>query len=872
MFCERQKASQRVGERGIAMLVAVFALLLLSVIGLGMMYSTNMETNINSNYRDKQTATYAAMAALQEARDRIRDFDPTQPTPHGRIPAPGGLPSLSVGNVIYIINPKTGESIRPWDGTNTYRDTELCKEHILGLTPTPGATPCGPSDLPTGSAWYTVYDDSLSSAYWWNMANPIDFKWVRITLKANNNTPVVANGVVSDGHQVCWEGERQILLPDGYGPTCARYGSIVQIPVLNPGANYTSQPTVTIAPPPGLGVQATATPNMVLVNDAVSSVTVGAQGSGYTSVPTVTIDPPASGTQASAHVCVSSLECTQPYIPPGASVASVDVTAPGTSCYANPPAVLFSGGGGTGASATAPLASGPTSCIAAWSVTGVCNPHRGETLTDVGLTGGGGSGFSGTLKLDSSGGIVIGYPTIQSSGTGYASSPTGMSGFSGCGSLTLSVTLGRRIASPQTITVGNGSGYLTQPSVSFSIGSGFDPTQLGAGTANLGPEPAGARQVREIIVDNGGSGYSTGPNVTISGGGGSGATATSSVGGGTHYQVGSITVDNRGYGYITEPAVTITGGGGSGATARSVLGGGANWGKIYLLTALAQTKSGARTMLQAEVTTAITGFHTIGALTIDGPNPTLQQMPNSMNFTVNGTDANSCMATPDDLQPAIGGYEIPGVSPATHSVSDIITALPDDRMDHYIGEGGNPTLMIPSVRNVYESLGWTLGTTTGLKGLIDDIHAKQTNVGNSVDWGAANRWAYNYIDGDLTINGSPSGYGVLVVTGRLSMGGNFSWHGVVLVVGDGILDFTGGGNGVITGTVLVAKIFPDSTHHADSDLLANMGSPTMNWNGGGGNSILYDHCWVDNIMSTIPNTSWIGLQPLKVLSFRNLPY
>src|SRR5262245_5600848 len=83
------------------------------------------------------------------------------------------------------------------------------------------------------------------------------------------------------------------------------------------------------------------------------------------------------------------------------------------------------------------------------------------------------------------------------------------------------------------------------------------------------------------------------------------------------------------------------------------------------------------------------------------------------------------------------------------------------------------------LRNVYESLGETLGTTTGLKALIDSVNARRTNVGNTVDWGAANRWAYNYIDGDLTINGNPSGYGVLVVTGRLAMGGNFSWHGTV---------------------------------------------------------------------------------------------
>src|SRR5262245_9729110 len=695
MFCERQEASQRTGERGIAMLVAVFALLLLSVIGLGMMYSTNMETNINTNYRDKQTATYAAMAGLQEARDRIRDFDPTLGVPNGRIPAPGGLPALSAGNVIYIINPKSGEDIRPWDGTNKYRDTELCKENVLGLTPTAGATPCGASDLPTGSSWYTVYNDSLSSAYWWNMANPIDFKWVRITLKANNNTPVIANGVATDGHQVCWEGERQILLPDGYGPTCARYGSIIQVPVLNPGANYTSQPTVTIAPPPGLAIQATATPHMVLVNDAVSSVTVGAQGSGYTSVPTVTIDPPASGTQATAHVCVSSIECAQPYLPPGASIATVSVTDPGTMCYASAPAVIFTGGGGIGATATAPLASGATSCIVAWNVTGVCNARRNQIIRGVGLTGGGGSGFSGTLYFDSTGNIMNGYPTIQSSGDNYSSNPTGMSGFTGCGSLTLSVTRGWRIASPQTMTINSGSGYTSDPSVSFAIGSGDQPAM---GPATRGPEPAGARQVRQIIVDNGGSGYSGPPNVTISGGAGSGATATASIGTGSTYRVSSITVDNKGYGYTAEPAVTISGGGGAGASARSVLGGGANWGKVYLLTALAQTKSGARTMLQAEVSTDITGFHTVGAFTIDGPNPNVNQMPNSMEFYVHGEDANSCSGVPDNLQPAVGGVEIPGAEPATHSITDIVDALPDDRLDHYTE--ADLTVPTPSVRNV----------------------------------------------------------------------------------------------------------------------------------------------------------------------------
>src|SRR5262245_19058134 len=147
-------------ERGIALLVTVFALLLLSVIGLSMMYSTNMETNINSNYRDKQAATYAAMAGLQEARDRVRPYDPTLPVPLGRIVPPAGLPTLGSHNIIYIINPTTGEDIRPWDGANKYRDTELCHENILGLTSPGAGIPCGPSDLPSVSTWYTSYDDS----------------------------------------------------------------------------------------------------------------------------------------------------------------------------------------------------------------------------------------------------------------------------------------------------------------------------------------------------------------------------------------------------------------------------------------------------------------------------------------------------------------------------------------------------------------------------------------------------------------------------------------------------------------------------------------------------------------------------------------
>ena len=138
------KRNSKRNERGFAMVIALFALLLLSVVGLGMMYSTNMETSINANYRDKQVAFYAALAGLQEARERI------QPST-GDVPAPAALPSTSFQNIIYIL---ANSNIKPWDttATNKYLDTELCQERVLSLSGTLGV-PC--TTIASGSTWYT---------------------------------------------------------------------------------------------------------------------------------------------------------------------------------------------------------------------------------------------------------------------------------------------------------------------------------------------------------------------------------------------------------------------------------------------------------------------------------------------------------------------------------------------------------------------------------------------------------------------------------------------------------------------------------------------------------------------------------------------
>ena len=75
----------------------------------------------------------------------------------------------------------------------------------------------------------------------------------------------------------------------------------------------------------------------------VTVLTVTAGGTGYTSAPTVSIAAPTSGMTATATATVS-----------GGVVTGLTITEAGTNYISNtPPAVTFSGGGGSGAAATA---------------------------------------------------------------------------------------------------------------------------------------------------------------------------------------------------------------------------------------------------------------------------------------------------------------------------------------------------------------------------------------------------------------------------------------------------------------------------------------------------------------------------------------
>jgi hypothetical protein len=581
-------------------------------------------------------------------------------------------------------------------------------------------------------------------------------------------------------------------------------------------------------------------------------------------------------------------------VDPGAPLLSLTLINAGRQCYVSAPSVLITGGSGGGATGVATL-NAANNCIYSLSVGANCPTHDTITFT---VTGGGGSGFTASTYTTPSGGndhIFSGLSVpIINPGTGYVGTPitvTAAGTRRACNGVTATPSFGRFVS---TLTLGSpGANYRTPPTVTLGggVGSGV---AVATASATLGTPPAGSQTVTRVTVTNPGSGYTTPPTVTFSGGGGSGAAATASINTAFRLIAGAQTITANGSGYSSVPNVTITGAGGSGAQAYATVDGvsGLTYGMVYQLTSLAVTRSGARAMTQMEVATPVRGLALTGALTLAGPQPIVDRLPNSSPFYVDGNDSTDgsnvlrvpgsqvpptppgCDVTAGPPHPAIGAWDDPNVSPVPmeSSVDLIKDQVPDGRTNNYQGSGPSP-----DVQNVFGALGDTLTSPTGLSALRDSIKSRAgANVfpsGYNLDGlgplGSVANPIINFVDGDLTVQGNNTGYGILVVTGTLVMGGNFSWNGLVLVIGDGKVEFAGGGNGQINGSVIVSKIWDN---HTTKNLLSEVGSPELKWNGGGGNGVFYNHCWADDMLTKFPFLPPPPTKQLKVLSTRTVTY
>ena len=861
-----RRIKKKQDQDGVALILALFSMLLLSAIALAMLFSSDTETSISVNYRDKQSAIYGALAGLQEARDRIHPLAGdlgvgANLSAGGLNIVPTALPSTSAPNVLYLLNPAPGETVAPWNPSNKYFDTELCHESYfvnnLGVTPVAAGTPCPATSasVPGGNSWYTWYDNSqkktstsatgtgdaatLETAYQLKDSNgnkiPLPYKWVRITLKADNMTPVTVG--TGNGTQVCWDGSHEQQLPIGYHSECTPIsGGITSTLVTASGSGYTSAPTVTISG--GSGSGATATAVVGQLPQGITNVTLSNPGAGYTSAPAVTITP-ADG-QGSGAIVNAALNATLPVISVGPSGAS---WASPPACYAigNAPTVSFSPAGAT-ASATMT----GNSCVYGFTASGSCTSKN--VTGNVTASNGAGSGFAGTVTAGSNKKANGSY--VPSNPGSYTTVPTTFSVASPCSGVTITPTYGIQM---NTVSVTAGGAYASGSPPSVTFGGATPVGGAPGGTATLsGSVNPGAVTGLSIPFGGNGSGYDANPILSIAaptctpGPGCLQATGTASIA--TDEGVLSINITNPGTGYSqgNPPTVTISGGGGSGARAAASVGAAGNsMGAVYLLTALAVTPSGSRAMTQMEIGVNYTSytFGLGGALTLIGPNPTFGT-PHSQNFQMIGTDCPTCAPVPSGCSTAAEptkdaiGIDDPTNATNPSAVQTVISDLA--KPNNYIGANSAPDVVNanlgnPSAAELNQFVGQVASAATNVYG------SPTATVNNpSINLGTAANPSINVVYGNYSM-GPSTGYGILVVTGTLTFSGNYSWNGLILVIGSGASIMSGGGNGQIVGAVYVANTSGNT-----------FASPNADWNGGGGNGIQYDHCWADYMLGKIP--------------------
>jgi hypothetical protein len=209
--------------------------------------------------------------------------------------------------------------------------------------------------------------------------------------------------------------------------------------------------------------------------------------------------------------------------------------------------------------------------------------------------------WDGTLLYQAGG--VSPLVTITSGGSGYTTAPAVTAfGGSGTGASFVATIANNTVVS--VVPTSTGTGYGPADIVQLQFNGGGIPDSGAFLTAQIT-----GGTIQNLLLLDGGSGFTTAPTVGFTGGGGTGATAVATVAGG---KVTSLLLTDPGSGYTGSPTVVFSGGGGAGALAVAEVSAGAvtsvtvvNGGSGFIGTPTLVLSGGAG--IGAEATAVLTG-------------------------------------------------------------------------------------------------------------------------------------------------------------------------------------------------------------------------------------------------------------------------
>jgi hypothetical protein len=199
MRLPKQPVSQTAHERGVALLISIFALLLISGVAISLIVMSGTEAAIAGNAKGNTQVFYASYAGLEEARGRMWPSHPN--TLDATTGVNKGAGTMPMNHVVYILNPSPGEAVNPIDlsSTNAYRDTEYQQEFGVAAN--------------SGTLSVTTVTSTAPVAGLPGLL----FKWVRITAKSERSAGVDTNGdgVLNSTTPLSYDGKNQNLTGSG---------------------------------------------------------------------------------------------------------------------------------------------------------------------------------------------------------------------------------------------------------------------------------------------------------------------------------------------------------------------------------------------------------------------------------------------------------------------------------------------------------------------------------------------------------------------------------------------------------------------------------------------------------------------------------
>lgn len=192
-------------EQGVALLVAMISLLLISAVAVAMIVASGTEGALNGNYRSSSSTYYAGLAGLEEARGRMLASNPN----------PIVVNFAAANQVQYIVNPTVaaGETAANVLTNPLYLDTEYDTEFGNGkLAASTKLTPI----------------NSVSATNASNIPGPM-YKWVRMNPVTEQalNMDVDHNGTIDTTGMLYYETANTppslVVVPAGNAPSSSQY-------------------------------------------------------------------------------------------------------------------------------------------------------------------------------------------------------------------------------------------------------------------------------------------------------------------------------------------------------------------------------------------------------------------------------------------------------------------------------------------------------------------------------------------------------------------------------------------------------------------------------------------------------------------------